>query len=202
MGKEPDQRCDLLLDAAEKLFQHYGTQKTTVADIAREAEVGVGTVYLEFSSKNAIIEALSERRHRNVLNSMKKAGEKKGLSWSRKLELMLQARADGFLTLATEGTHATDLVKSSCKAVNKVRCWFGTTERSLLVNVLEGGQQAGEFQIQDPERIAAILQQALASFSPPFLYNHDPQSLAKQLQMLHQLLIRGLQAPGSSLHSS
>ena len=40
---EPDRRL-LILEAAGRLFRHYGPFKTTVADIAREARVGVGTV--------------------------------------------------------------------------------------------------------------------------------------------------------------
>lgn len=198
MAKQPEQRCDQVLDAAERLFQHYGPQKTTVADIAREAEVGVGTVYLEFSSKNAIIEALSERRYKNVLEQMKKAAKKKRLTWSQKLEKMLQARAKGFLTVATGGTHATDLVKNTCKAVYKVRCWFETREQALLVEVLEGGKEAGEFHVDDLEQTASVLQQALASFSPPYIYKHHPDDLSEQLKLLHQLLIRGLQTPSIS----
>ncbi len=47
-----------LLDAAAGLFVHYGFDKTTVAEIAREAGVSKGAVYLHFESKDELLEAL------------------------------------------------------------------------------------------------------------------------------------------------
>lgn len=47
-----------LLDAAAGLFVHYGFDKTTVAEIAHEAGVSKGAVYLHFDSKDALVEAL------------------------------------------------------------------------------------------------------------------------------------------------
>ena len=52
-------RSDQILDAAERLLRHYGRNKTTVSDIAREAGIAVGSVYLEFETKDAIVAALS-----------------------------------------------------------------------------------------------------------------------------------------------
>jgi len=69
---EPDRRL-LILEAAGRLFRHYGPFKTTVADIAREARVGVGTVYLEFRTKDSILGALSSRRHDDVLRAIERA---------------------------------------------------------------------------------------------------------------------------------
>ncbi len=50
-----------LLDAAADLFVHYGYDKTTVSDIARQAGVSKGAIYLHFPSKDALFEALLVR---------------------------------------------------------------------------------------------------------------------------------------------
>jgi len=47
-----------ILDAAVDLFVHYGYDKTTVSDIAREAGVSKGAIYLHYDSKDALLEAL------------------------------------------------------------------------------------------------------------------------------------------------
>ena len=47
-----------LLDKASQLFIRLGFDKTTVADIAAEAGVSKGAVYLHFESKDALLEAL------------------------------------------------------------------------------------------------------------------------------------------------
>lgn len=55
VNPEREQR---LLDAAARLIAHYGYDKTTVGDIAHEAGVSKGAVYLHWSSKEALFEAL------------------------------------------------------------------------------------------------------------------------------------------------
>lgn len=55
------ERENRILDAAVRLIAHYGYDKTTVSDIAREAGVSKGAIYLHFDSKEALFEALLER---------------------------------------------------------------------------------------------------------------------------------------------
>lgn len=47
-----------ILNAAARLIAHYGYDKTTVSDIAHEARVSKGAVYLHWDSKEALFEAL------------------------------------------------------------------------------------------------------------------------------------------------
>lgn len=55
---ENEDREDRILDAAAQLIAHFGYDKTTVSDIAREAGISKGAVYLHFESKEALFEAL------------------------------------------------------------------------------------------------------------------------------------------------
>lgn len=57
-NKEREQR---ILDVAADLFAHYGYDKTPVSDIARQAGVSQGTIYLHFSSKDELFEDLLVR---------------------------------------------------------------------------------------------------------------------------------------------
>ncbi|MBS1716217.1 MAG: TetR/AcrR family transcriptional regulator [Armatimonadetes bacterium] len=56
------QQTDALLDAAGRLFSRFGYRKTTIDDIAREASIGKGTVYLHFESKELLAQAWMERK--------------------------------------------------------------------------------------------------------------------------------------------
>src|SRR5664279_4084016 len=47
-----------ILDAASELITHYGYDKTTVDEIAREAGISKGAIYLHFKSKDDLFEAL------------------------------------------------------------------------------------------------------------------------------------------------
>jgi AcrR family transcriptional regulator len=52
------EREQRILDAAARLALRYGFDKTTVDDIAREAGISKGAVYLHFASKDDLLEAL------------------------------------------------------------------------------------------------------------------------------------------------
>ncbi|ODT73295.1 MAG: TetR family transcriptional regulator [Pelagibacterium sp. SCN 63-23] len=60
-SRRADARPDEVLDAAMEIFAEQGFAAAKVEDIARRAGVSKGTVYLYFSSKDAIIAAIIER---------------------------------------------------------------------------------------------------------------------------------------------
>ncbi|MEZ4463080.1 MAG: TetR family transcriptional regulator [bacterium] len=96
------ERQHQILEAASRLLLHYGPAKTTVADIAREAGISVGSVYLEFKSKDDILVALSSHRYAHVLAAMRAAAQAHAAPAER-LAALLMARLDAFLRLAAAG---------------------------------------------------------------------------------------------------
>jgi AcrR family transcriptional regulator len=46
---------DQILDATERLLVRYGYAKMTMEDLAREAGIGKGTIYLHFPSKEEVV---------------------------------------------------------------------------------------------------------------------------------------------------
>ncbi|HEY9500348.1 MAG TPA: helix-turn-helix domain-containing protein, partial [Pyrinomonadaceae bacterium] len=46
---------DAILDSAERLLARFGYRKMTVEDIAVEAGIGKGTIYLHFNSKEELV---------------------------------------------------------------------------------------------------------------------------------------------------
>jgi AcrR family transcriptional regulator len=55
---ENELREQRILNAAEQLISYYGYDKTTVGDIATEAAISKGAIYLHFQSKEELFEAL------------------------------------------------------------------------------------------------------------------------------------------------
>src|SRR4051812_38192583 len=103
-------RRDAILAAATRLFEHYSHGKTTMADVAREANVGVGSVYLEFESKDAIVAELSTSTHVRVLEAMRIAASKPNLDHGARISAALVARTDAFVRLHRKGRHVCELV--------------------------------------------------------------------------------------------
>ena len=61
-ARERAQRCADVLAVARRLYARQGYQRTAMVQIARVAEVAVGTLYQLFPSKEAILQGILEER--------------------------------------------------------------------------------------------------------------------------------------------
>jgi TetR/AcrR family transcriptional regulator len=74
--REKQKRRDDILDAAEKVFFTRGIENSTMDDVAEEAELSKGTLYLYFKSKEEIHWEISQRHMDKIQNDMEKACDK------------------------------------------------------------------------------------------------------------------------------
>jgi AcrR family transcriptional regulator len=188
---EPARRA-LILAAADRLLRHYGAQKTTVSDVAREAGVGVGSVYLEFPSKEAIVEELSRSRHREVLDAMHAAAGATRRPFSERLTRCLDARLEAYYGVVDAGTHACDLVHCVSAAVKTAQVSFHHAELALVADLLRRGAEAGELDAADPEAIAGTILRAYASFALPWIASRDRAETRAALAAMHHLVLQGV----------
>jgi AcrR family transcriptional regulator len=65
-GDAESRRAEIL-DAALQVFGQYGYRRTSMDDVAREADIAKGTIYLSFTSKEEVFQALSERLSQRML---------------------------------------------------------------------------------------------------------------------------------------
>jgi AcrR family transcriptional regulator len=188
---EPSRRSHIL-HAASRLLQRYGPAKTTMADVAREAEVSVGSVYLEFESKDALIEELSAARFRKVLDAMRAASEAPSRPFCDRLRAMLDARVTAFLSLAEEGAHACDLFHCKSDPVKVAHAKFHTEEHILFTFTIRDGVRAGELEAPSAETAAAALLSAYMVFSPPWIFDFSREDLVERLGVMHEIVLYGL----------
>jgi len=161
-----------ILAAAAKLFGHFGYKKTSIDEVAKEAGVAKGTVYLAASSKSDLFFQAIHYRMRNCMFST---------------GVMLDPRfpADQLLGRVLElelGLIQSDpLVQELLLGrVNlNVRGWSERFDelrrmaRSNLLEVLRLGQRQGIFRMDlDLEQVAVLLQDIEAS---TFLF-HEKES--------------------------
>jgi TetR/AcrR family transcriptional repressor of nem operon len=74
MPRKTDKRVRLI-EAAKVLIHQQGFNLTTLADIAQEADVPLGNVYYYFKTKEAIGEAVIEKRAAEISELLKKLEE-------------------------------------------------------------------------------------------------------------------------------
>jgi len=174
----PENRKLSILEAAHKLFSHYGFEKTTIEDIAKEAGPGKGTIYLEFDSKDSILMAIISNfieaelaEIYNYLASLKLAMSQgkapKGLiKHTKKLFLDHILRT---YDIATGQLHSAEaLVHTS----NKVRSGFEeffTRKHNMLAELLELAANLGEFKkYKDYHYRASLIMKGICGLMPPY----------------------------------
>ena len=61
------ERKEEILDTFEKMAAQFGLDKITMRDIAEEVGISVGSIYLDFENKEALLEAIEQRwiKHAN-----------------------------------------------------------------------------------------------------------------------------------------
>ncbi len=69
--REKEQRRNAIIDAAERLFFSRGFDNVSMDDIAKEVELGKGTLYLYFKSKDSLFFAIVARKHREFVELLK-----------------------------------------------------------------------------------------------------------------------------------
>jgi AcrR family transcriptional regulator len=194
-----DDRRRAILECAARLFHHYGHSKTTVADIAREAQMGVGTFYLVFPSKEAIVEELSSTAHGRVLHAMREVAEARAYdSFGERLAGVLEVRVAKFQELAGEGQHACELVHCKSGPVKSVHARFREEEATLLQELVEDARKSGELGPVDVKRVVGLVQRAYATLSPPWLFEQPPEEARRVAHEMCRLLLLGLLVRGAS----
>lgn len=188
-----DDRRQLILAAAERLLRHYGAAKTTMAEIAREADVGVGSVYLEFPSKEAIIEDLVRAKHQRMLGAMRGAMGA-GTTFESRLRGMIDSKVRVMFAMVDEGLHAPELIHCDRPAAQTAERCFLDEELHLLATLVQEAVDAGEFEASDPQRAANAILRAYASFWPPAVFHQPRETAVAALDAVHDVVFRGLLA--------
>ncbi len=190
-----DERRSQILDAARRLLRHYGPQKTTIADIAREADVGVGTVYLEFDSKEAIVEELSRVEHESVLEAMRAARRRARAPFADTFEAVMVARVAAFVRLAAQGQHTCELLH--CKkttAVKTASARYRDEEAAILRELIADARASGEIAASDADEASRLVQRAFVTLSPPWVFEVREDDALKTTRALVRLVVFGLAA--------
>jgi AcrR family transcriptional regulator len=186
MRKSDTGRREAVVEAAERLFYRDGVSKTTIGDIAREAGIAVGSVYLEFRSKSDVVAEVVRRRHEAVLQAMR--GAARDGSFSARLAHVLGARVEALLDQG-------DLPGATAAAAKSKTSWrFAKEEVALIASLLEQGSRAGEFAVHEVQPTVELIQRAYASLSPPALFDHERPAALRAVRAMSALLVNGLLA--------
>ena len=192
-----ESREEVILDAADRLLARYGYKKMTVDDLAREAGIGKGTVYLHFKSKEDVVLSHVERIVRRLLDRQKVIIES-GDAPADKLRQMLLLRVMFRFDSVQHYTESISEVLRDLRPVllERRQRWF-EEEAKAFATVVREGQRAGAFRRHDALPTARSLISATNSLLP---FSLSTQELGKRREVeqaasrIAELLLEGLVA--------
>jgi AcrR family transcriptional regulator len=103
--REKRERRAQILESARKLFWKNGFGGTTMPDIASDAELAPGTLYLYFPSKDALYTELLVDGYAPLIKALKAASEKQGTPHQQ-----AEALLDAFIDFARDCPECFDII--------------------------------------------------------------------------------------------
>ena len=160
-----------ILEAARHRFLHYGYKKTTIDEIAMDAGVGKGTVYLYFCNKEEIMLTIAADVKRNMTEQMRAIAASPLTTPEEKLRRMVMTVILAVHDAVNTTAHGVEIVDEMLRP-RIMQC--GAVEREaqfqLMAQVLDEGVRRGDFAVSgDKEEAARHLMLAMVSFLPPYM---------------------------------
>jgi TetR/AcrR family fatty acid metabolism transcriptional regulator len=139
---EKNNKYHLILEAAVKVFARQGFHQSTVAQIAKEAGVADGTIYLYFKNKDDILVQFFNFRAKQVFESFREEVDRAETSSDKLRNLVrrhlaeFQRDRDGAVVYQVETHQSSRLAEAQIKEMSKMY-------RDLISEIIEQGQQEG-----------------------------------------------------------
>ncbi|HEY7529611.1 MAG TPA: TetR/AcrR family transcriptional regulator [Gemmatimonadota bacterium] len=185
-----------MLEAFRRRLRHYGYDKTTMAEIASDVGISVGTLYLEFDGKEDILAALTEETAREFERTFTDIASS-GRGALDRLREVLAARVALSDRCCREGAHGGEVLVSGAP-----RCRKATEEKeerflALVEGLIREGVAAGDVAASDPPAAARALRDGIALFLPPHSLDVPRDELLSRADRVLDLLLAGLTSTAS-----
>ena len=157
-----DSKRTRILEAAKRQFSHVGIKGTTMQDIAREAEIAVGTIYKFFPDKDALVLAWVDE-HRQLLLSQMQETLQGAVPADEKLWNFLRVRLQTVEEVRDKPAVA-ELSRAVLRLTPEVIGMMTQMVLQYLEGILEEGRCTGVLASVKPREDAEILFLALGGF--------------------------------------
>ena len=139
---EKNNKYNQILEAAVKVFAQQGFYQSTIAQIAKEAGVADGTIYLYFKNKDDILVQFFSYRTKQVFESFREEVDRAETSADKLRNLVrrhldeFQRDRDGAVVYQVETHQSSRLAEDQIREMSQMY-------RDLISEIVEQGQQEG-----------------------------------------------------------
>ncbi|GBC60826.1 TetR/AcrR family transcriptional regulator [Desulfonema ishimotonii] len=200
--RERERRRQQIMIAAKRVFSVKGFSKTTMDDIAKEAELSPGTLYLYFKNKDELFSSLSIRvlqylniRLEHVINSSKpnSVEEKVGALKEAMYDVY---KFDSMMLVNMFHLQSSDTVRNlSPQLLENIR-ELSHNSLGIMSQIFEEGIQAGIFFDMPPMTYADIIWSTFSGIvlweESKRVFTHDKSYVEQALDTAFEIFRRGI----------
>ncbi len=196
MPPRPDvsrERNEQILEAATQVFAEKGFYKARMDDIAAQAGLSKGALYLYFKSKDAIITALLDRLFRHEMRDLSALQRAEGSARERLLRFAEAIIADlhAWLRLIPVAYEFLGLIFRN-KTVQGAFRQYLRAYMDLCVPIIEEGIANGEFAPRNPQDVALALAALLEGSILLWVYDSERVDLEHNIRSGVDILLEGI----------
>ncbi len=186
--------ADRILDAADRLLGRFGYRKMTVDDLAREAGIGKGTVYLSFRSKEEVALACIDRMAGRLRMRLESIAAEAGPPADRLRRILVLRVMHRFDYARGHSARLDELLAAIRAELIAHRTRHFAVEATIVASVIAG---AGIPRI-DPQAAAEAMVTATNALLP---YSLSARELGRRAEIetrattVAELVVRGIVAP-------
>lgn len=196
-----DTKYTKILDALQMLLEAKDIQNISVSEIARAADMGKGSLYYYFPSKEAILEALVERDYEKPLETAKNLASRSDISPLVRMAMIFQACRNSSIQFRTRrNTPSSSSAPEQAFIHQKYLTYLTTELKPVLTDIIQQGIKAGEIYFDHPAALAEIVLIVLAVKLDNTLTPSAPEEIEDTIQGLITLLEKGTGNPAGSLN--
>ena len=184
-----DSRKNQIIETATQLFKSKGYSGTSMRDLATEVGMVVGSLYSHVNSKDEILQNICFDMANKFLHHIDNVLSMKNLSNKEKLDLAIQ----GHVKIISDDINATSVFWNEWKYLHDP--WLSDFSKMQIEyenkfrSILECGEAAGEFDIDDPIFATMAILSSLNGLQKWRTYSQSPEELGSSFA---QLFITGI----------
>jgi len=188
--RERERRRQQIIVAAKRVFSEKGFTKTTMEDIAREAELSPGTLYLYFKNKDELYASLSLRILQYLIIRLEHVNGNASLDANQKIDALVDAMFDVYefdplVIINMFHLQSSETLKNLSPQLLTEIEELSRKSLGLIAKIFEMGIEEGVFVERHPIAMADIF---WAVFSGVILWESSKKIIDEKKDYLKQTL--------------
>jgi AcrR family transcriptional regulator len=198
-NEQKEDKADLILSSAQKLFGLYGAEKTSMREIADDLNMSKASLYYYFPDKENLYKAVIEKEQAEFLDTLENDIQD-NQDAAESLRRYALNRLSYFKYLVNLGRIGPASIPDFKPLIAESFKVFREKEKKIVMQVLEEGKKKKQFRITNTYETASLFLDILRGLRSVFINNKklisinnkEYKELSHQVAAATEIFIKGL----------